>query len=90
MLPTKWILVYFSYIFKICLSSTGEPFKGERSLVCLPGRSTLQKHHLQRKNNVSQILNWSLRPPLPGSNMTVSMEQGCDLLVMLKVCKDPE
>lgn len=33
----------------------------------------------------SQILNWSLRPALPVGNTAVSMEQRCDLLVMLKV-----
>ena len=33
----------------------------------------------------SQILNWSLRPALPVGNTDVSMEQRCDLLIMLKV-----
>lgn len=88
-LSTKWILVYFSCVFLICLGSAREPFKGERSLICLPGRSIQQNHHLHTENNVSEILNWSLRPALPVGNMTVPMEQGCDLLVMLKVCNDP-
>lgn len=75
--------LFFMYFLNL-LDSAGKPFKGERSLICLPDRST---HHLQRKNNVSEILNWSLRPLSPVSNMTPwnPMEQ-----VMLKVCNDPE